>query len=182
MANKQLPNKNLQPRIMTYWQIVLGLTVITILCGCAMEQGTVNQDRWISLFNGKNLEGWIIKITGHELNDNYGNTFCVEDGILKVSYDQYEKFDGKFGHLFYKGKFSHYILRVQYQRKPDLPLFENRPCRRYQQRQNSQYPRPVHYCRAVDERAVGSTQIGILACGQESFEAAQMEMSALRLK
>ncbi len=71
-------------------------------------------DRWISLFNGKNLEGWHVKIAGHELNDNYGNTFRVENGILKVSYDQYDKFDGKFGHLFYKDKFSHYILRVEY--------------------------------------------------------------------
>ena len=114
MTNKRLPDKNHHPRIMTYWQTVLCLTMITILCGCAIEQGTVSQNRWISLFNGKNLEGWTIKIAGHELNDNYGNTFRVKDGILKVSYDQYEKFDEKFGHLFYKDKFSHYILRVQY--------------------------------------------------------------------
>jgi len=104
MANKQLFNKNLHPRIMTYWQTVLCLALITILCGCAMA----------SLFNGKNLEGWTVKIAGHELNDNYGNTFRVEDGILKVSYDQYDKFNGKFGHLFYKDKFSNYVLRVQY--------------------------------------------------------------------
>jgi hypothetical protein len=38
----------------------------------------------------------------------------VEDGILKVAYDQYEKFEGKFGHLFYKQPFSNYILRVEY--------------------------------------------------------------------
>ena len=79
-----------------------------------MEQDTASQNRWISLFNGKSLEGWTVKITGHELNDNYGNTFRVEDGILKVSCYQYKKFDGKFGHLFYKDKFSNYILRVQY--------------------------------------------------------------------
>ena len=30
------------------------------------------------------------------------NTFRVEDGVLKVSYDQYPRFDGKFGHLFSK--------------------------------------------------------------------------------
>ena len=114
MTNKQHPNKNHHPRIMTYWQTVLCLTMIIILCGCAIEQGTTSQNRWISLFNGKNLEGWTIKIAGHELNDNYGNTFRVKDGILKVSYDQYEKFDEKFGHLFYKDKFSNYILRVQY--------------------------------------------------------------------
>ena len=69
---------------------------------------------WITLFNGKALTGWTPKITGYELGENYGNTFRVEDGILKVAYDQYEKFDGKFGHLFYKDKFSHYIIRLEY--------------------------------------------------------------------
>jgi len=80
----------------------------------AEEKGNKGKSGWISLFNGKDLEGWKVKIAGHELNDNYKNTFRVENGILKVSYDQYDKFDGKFGHLFYKDKFSHYILRVEY--------------------------------------------------------------------
>jgi len=69
---------------------------------------------WMSLFNGKNLDGWKIKIAGHELNDNYKNTFRVENGLLKVSYDQYDKFNGEFGHLFYKDKFSDYKIRVEY--------------------------------------------------------------------
>jgi len=69
---------------------------------------------WTPLFNGKNLDGWTPKITGYELGVNFGNTFRVEDGLLKVRYDQYERFDGRFGHLFYKTPFSHYILRVEY--------------------------------------------------------------------
>ena len=32
----------------------------------------------------------------------------------RSSYDKYPKFDGKFGHLFYKTPFSHYRLRVEY--------------------------------------------------------------------
>lgn len=69
---------------------------------------------WIALFNGKNLEGWTPKIRGYAAGENPGNTFRVEDGLLKVSYDQYEKFDEKFGHLFYKDTFSHYIIRAEY--------------------------------------------------------------------
>src|SRR5689334_22022507 len=69
---------------------------------------------WISLFNGKNLDGWTVKITGYDANENYGDTFRVEDGILKVSYDKYPKFDGKFGHLFSKAKYSNYRLRIEY--------------------------------------------------------------------
>jgi hypothetical protein len=69
---------------------------------------------WINLFNGKNLDGWTVKITGHDIGDNYKNTYRVEDGILKVCYDEYEAFDGKFGNLFYRQPLSHYVLRVEY--------------------------------------------------------------------
>ena len=90
------------------------LCVVLMSTLCAVGQESPINGRWISLFNGKDLDGWTVKIAGYELNDNYGNTFRVENGILKVSYDQYAKFDGKFGHLFYKEKFSHYKLRVEY--------------------------------------------------------------------
>jgi hypothetical protein len=69
---------------------------------------------WLQLFNGKNLDGWTVKIAKHKLNDNFGNTFRVEDGLLKVSYDHYDKLDGQFGHLFYKDKFSYYLVAVEY--------------------------------------------------------------------
>src|SRR4051794_40676377 len=68
------------------------------------------EENWVSLFNGKDLAGWTPKIRYHELGDNYGNTFRVVDGNLSVRYDKeaYEKYDERFGHLFYKDKFSHY--------------------------------------------------------------------------
>ncbi len=116
MTKRQHPNKFL-PSIITYSYSVLAVlccVLITTLSSCAAEQDSTSKSNRISLFNGKNLDGWKVKITGHELNDNYGNTFRVENGILKVSYDQYDKFDGKFGHLFFEDKFSHYILRLQY--------------------------------------------------------------------
>ena len=71
-------------------------------------------DGWIRLFNGENLDGWRVKIRGYELDDNYARTFRVEDGLLRVVYDDYDAFDGKFGHLFYETPFSHYRLRVEY--------------------------------------------------------------------
>ena len=46
--------------------------------------------------------------------DNYGDTFRVEDGVLKVGYDKYPKFDAKFGHLFSKQSYSNYKLRIEY--------------------------------------------------------------------
>jgi hypothetical protein len=73
-----------------------------------------NKDGWVSLFNGKDLQGWDIKISGYELNNNFKNTFRVEDGLLKVSYDEYEKFNNEFGHIFYNKSFSNYKLRIEY--------------------------------------------------------------------
>jgi hypothetical protein len=71
--------------------------------------------KWVQLFNGKDLTGWTPKIKGYELGDNFGDTFRVEDGVLKVSYDQYDgPFNGRFGHLFFEKPFSNYILRVEY--------------------------------------------------------------------
>src|SRR5262245_43860170 len=69
---------------------------------------------WHSLFNGRNLDGWTIKIAKHALNENYADTFRVEDGILKVAYDKYGKFDGQFGHLYSNQAYSRYILRLEY--------------------------------------------------------------------
>jgi hypothetical protein len=71
--------------------------------------------KWTPLFNGKDLTGWTPKIKGFDLGDNFGDTFRVEDGVIKVSYDQYEgPFRGRFGHLFFEKPFSNYILRVEY--------------------------------------------------------------------
>ena len=88
------------------------------------DHKTAEKPEWTQLFNGKDLSGWTPKILGHQLGDNYADTFRVENGILKISYDKYvdadfknkkgqDKFD-KFGHLFYKDSFSNYDLRVEY--------------------------------------------------------------------
>jgi hypothetical protein len=77
-------------------------------------QDRTESEHWVPLFNGKDLDGWKVKIKGYELGDNFGDTFRVENGVLKVSYDHYDKFNERFGHLFYKTPFSHYRLRVEY--------------------------------------------------------------------
>ena len=66
------------------------------------------EEGWIPLFNGKDLNDWQVKITGYDLGDNFGDTFRVEDGVMKVCYEHYEAFDGRFGHIFYKTPFNSY--------------------------------------------------------------------------
>ncbi len=93
---------------------VIGTMLVVCISGCTTGQNRPKENEWFSLFNGKDLTGWKIKITGYELDQNYKDTFRVEDGILKVCYDKYERFNGEFGHLFYEQPFSHYRLRIEY--------------------------------------------------------------------
>ena len=80
----------------------------------ASSQEPAATGEWVQLFNGKNLEGWTPKIRGHELGHNFGGTFRVENGAITVSYEHYDTFDERFGHLFYDKPFSNYRLRVEY--------------------------------------------------------------------
>ena len=69
---------------------------------------------WHSLFNGRDLTGWTIKINKHPLGENYADTFRVEDGVIKVNYDGYGKFDEQFGHLYSNQAYGNYVLRLEY--------------------------------------------------------------------
>ena len=92
--------------------ILLAIFISLFTLGATAQQARSKD--WKKIFNGKNLDGWDIKIAGQPLNDNYKNTFRVEDGLLRIAYDQYTNFDGKFGHLYYNKPYSYYLLRYQY--------------------------------------------------------------------
>lgn len=87
----------------------IGLLLI-VATGCR----SAPTEEWTPLFNSRDLTGWTPKITGSDLGEDPWQTFRVEDGLLTVSYENYETFDGRFGHLFYEEPFSHYHLRVEY--------------------------------------------------------------------
>ncbi len=89
------------------------ITCALFLC-CLPAIAQKAPGKWIQLFNGKDLKDWNIKIAKHELDENYNNTFRVENGLLKVRYDQYTNFDEQYGHIFYKKKFSAYLLVMEY--------------------------------------------------------------------
>jgi hypothetical protein len=91
--------------------LLFGFLAVT---ACSSIKTDAGKEEWIPLFNGKDLTGWDIKIAGSLLNENFNNTFRVKDGVLQANYDQYQTFDGQYGHIFYKDKFSFYKIRVQY--------------------------------------------------------------------
>lgn len=97
------------------------LFISTIFCAlfifaCSTQKNTIgnNKSQWVSLFNGKDLQGWQPKFAGSPLGENFGNTFRVQDGILSVRYDQYDSFRNKFGALYLKEKYTNYRLKVEY--------------------------------------------------------------------
>lgn len=90
-------------------------TLLLVCClACAAPPPADPEPEWIPLFNGRDLMGWTPKIVGQPAGKDEREIFRVEDGVLKVSYDGYESFDGTFGHLFYDTPYSHYRLRVEY--------------------------------------------------------------------
>jgi hypothetical protein len=87
--------------------------------GCEKKKGVVAEssgefEKWVSLFNGKDLSNWKAKIKGYPLGTNFENTFRAEDGVIRVDYSGYEEFDNRFGHLFFEIPFSSYRLRLAY--------------------------------------------------------------------
>ena len=107
------------PRPMTRRVLIAPLAGLFLALGApslapAQATESAKTEGYIPLFNGKDLEGWTVKIKGYEPGDNFGDTFRVEDGLLKVKYDKYDKFNERYGHLYTNKPYSRYRLRVEY--------------------------------------------------------------------
>jgi hypothetical protein len=72
---------------------------------------------WIQLFNKKDLDGWVKKVSGTPAGEDPYTTWYVKDSLLWVDYTKYTgDFKDRFGHLAYqKQKFSYYLMRAVYQ-------------------------------------------------------------------
>jgi Domain of Unknown Function (DUF1080) len=92
--------------------LLLIFLIANLHCHPPQKASTSNQ--WQPLFNGKDINDWVVKMQHHEVGVNFGNTFRVEEDILKVRYDQYGDFNDQFAHLYYKTPFSWYHLKVEY--------------------------------------------------------------------
>jgi len=102
----------MKKRFLPWLTTLMTIIFMVSVTGCKPVKKT--EGEWISLFNGKDLTDWKVKIRGYDLGDNFGNTYRVEDGLLKVRYDQYDSLRNRFGHIYYKDTFSHYLLRIEY--------------------------------------------------------------------
>ncbi len=94
-------------------KLITALLITT--CFHVFSQKKADKESWQKLFNGKNTKNWFVKIHHHETGVNFGNTFRVEDKKIKVRYDQYDKFNNQYGHLYFEKPYGYYKLRLQYQ-------------------------------------------------------------------
>lgn len=102
--------------LQVFFQVLIILAVVSFIPKEITNKITERQSSsdWQTIFNGKDLNGWIPKIYHHDTGDNYANTFRVNKGILEVNYSDYGKFDNRYGHLFYKEPFSSFHLKWEY--------------------------------------------------------------------
>ncbi|WP_421824491.1 3-keto-disaccharide hydrolase [Flagellimonas oceanensis] len=91
--------------------LVMGLIFFS---NCAPKGNDPDKEEWISLFDGSNYQDWTPKFTGYPLGENHNGSFVFQDSLLSVRYQEKDSFNGGFGHLFHKKKFSHYRLKATY--------------------------------------------------------------------
>ena len=90
------------------------IVCIILFSACQPEGKNQDKEEWIPLFNGVDLTGWTIKMSGFPLNENYKETFVVEDSMIRIKYDNYETFEEAYGHMYYEKPFSWYKIRFDY--------------------------------------------------------------------
>lgn len=106
----------------------LNLFTFFTISGCLTPKNpSKSESGWIDLFNGKDLKNWFVKIQHHETGDNYANTFRVDSGMIKIRYDGYDRFNERYGHLYYKTPYSHYHLKFEYRFLPEATWRKDAP-------------------------------------------------------
>lgn len=77
---------------------ILFLTVFTVISACTSPPKNTAKNSWIKLFNGRDMNDWVVKIHHYDVGDNYGQTFRVDSNMIKVRYDKYGPFNERYGH------------------------------------------------------------------------------------
>lgn len=108
--------------------ILIAIMLFTCsVCLKAASNPAEKEGKWVTIFNGKNLDGWTPKVTGYQSGENPLDNFRIEDGMMRVDYSKFAAFNGRFGHIFYKEKLSSFILHLEYrfvgELLPDAPSY-----------------------------------------------------------
>lgn len=95
------------------WKSLIALIAAPLLVSAAPDPAA-GEGQWERIFNGRDLTGWTPKIRWEAAGEDRDRTFIVQDGAIRVSYDRYDAFKDRFGHLFYKEPLRYFRLRFRY--------------------------------------------------------------------
>ena len=75
----------------------------SLLLGLSSVQG----QKYKSLFNGKNLDGWYVFLKGGKIGEDSAGVFSVQDGMIHVSGEQ-------FGYIATKDSYQNFHLTLEF--------------------------------------------------------------------
>jgi Domain of Unknown Function (DUF1080) len=71
-------------------------------------------ERWVSLFNGRNLDGWYTFLQQHGKNHDPDHVITIEDGAIHLYKDATDASKVVMGYIGTEKEYGDYHLRVQY--------------------------------------------------------------------
>ncbi|WP_282165538.1 3-keto-disaccharide hydrolase [Cellulophaga baltica] len=101
-------------------QVLVFFLLITLVISCSStKKASVSDDGFVALFNGKNWEGWYLKLKNgdHEMAKK---VYAIDNGMVHVFKNMPDSLDlgtgenGTHGLFYTNKKYSKYILRFEY--------------------------------------------------------------------
>ena len=73
-----------------------------------------SKDRWVALFNGRNLDGWYTFLQKHGKNSDPDRVITIEDGAIHLYKDAADASRVVMGYIGTEKEYGNYHLRLQY--------------------------------------------------------------------
>jgi hypothetical protein len=73
-----------------------------------------SDERWIPLFNGRNLDGWYTYLQKHGKNSDLDHVITIKDGAIHLYKDANEGSQVVMGYIATEKEYANYHLRLQY--------------------------------------------------------------------
>jgi hypothetical protein len=73
-----------------------------------------SDERWLPLFNGRNLDGWYTFLQKHGKNSDPDHVITIEDGAIHLYKDAEEGSQVVMGYIGTEKEYANYHLRLQY--------------------------------------------------------------------
>ena len=102
---------------------------ISVLCAVLPVRGAKPAEKWETLFNGKNLDGWYIFLQKSERNQDPQKVITVENGVIHAYKSHRSGATVPMGYIGTERSFADYHLRVKYKwgRKQFEPRYIKKP-------------------------------------------------------